>query len=291
MSSFKSGDWYCRNCNDHQFAKNTKCRMCGNPRPSNISSPVKPVAIMRPGDWLCSVCSNHQFASRTECRDCGASKNSNQSENKQEKKENKEKYLVIDFEANCSSEHDRDHEIIEFPAVLIDTKSGNTISEFHSYIQMVTHKKLSEFIKNLTHITDEQVKNGLPWKECLGEFEQWCRKNNITSKNTTVVTCGDWDIQSMLERQLSITKTRLSLYLTELFSCWNNVKQSFTQCTKEQAFGGMEKMLKYFNLQLEGHHHSGIDDSRNIAKICHELTKRGYDITTPTTFRNSKGKN
>lgn len=31
-------------------------------------------------------------------------------------------YLVIDFEANCSEKDSKDHEVIEFPAVLVDTK-------------------------------------------------------------------------------------------------------------------------------------------------------------------------
>lgn len=30
-----SGDWYCPGCNDHQFARNTECRKCGQPNPNN----------------------------------------------------------------------------------------------------------------------------------------------------------------------------------------------------------------------------------------------------------------
>jgi len=28
----KEGDWFCTMCGDHQFAKNTACRKCGNPK-------------------------------------------------------------------------------------------------------------------------------------------------------------------------------------------------------------------------------------------------------------------
>jgi ERI1 exoribonuclease 3 len=38
---------------------------------------------------------------------------------------------------------------------------------------------------------------------------------------------------------------------------------------------GMAGMLPALNLKLEGKHHSGIDDSKNIAKIALELLKRG----------------
>ena len=34
--------------------------------------------------------------------------------------------LVLDFEANCSKQSERDHEICEFPAVLLDL-SGNIV--------------------------------------------------------------------------------------------------------------------------------------------------------------------
>ena len=46
------------------------------------------------------------------------------------------KYFVsIDFEATCVEENGPNypHEIIEFPAVLVDVQTGKTISKFHRY--------------------------------------------------------------------------------------------------------------------------------------------------------------
>lgn len=304
MQRMKDGDWICENCKDHQFARNIKCRQCGHPRPKHLENSRGVQRAVKPGDWYCEVCSGHQFANRTTCRDCGAPKTSSKiSSNtgsktglktqkpskplKQLHKDNKKYYMVIDFEANCSSERDRDHEIIEFPAVLVEATSGKTVSEFHHYVKMVTHQKLSDFIKNLTHITDEQAQNGLEWTQCLAEFEKWCVSHNVTPQNTTVVTCGDWDLRSMLDRQLTITKTKLTEFVNELFGCWTNIKKYYGVAMQVPATG-MDGMLKSLNLQLDGHHHSGIDDSRNIAKICHEMTKRGYDVTTPTSLRKDK---
>lgn len=36
--SFAPGDWNCPACNDHQFARNSECRKCGMPRPSDSVS-------------------------------------------------------------------------------------------------------------------------------------------------------------------------------------------------------------------------------------------------------------
>ena len=40
---------------------------------------------------------------------------------------------------------------------------------------------------------------------------------------------------------------------------------------KKRGISDMTEMLKYLGLQLDGRHHSGIDDSLNIAKIALKL--------------------
>ena len=39
---------------------------------------------------------------------------------------------------------------------------------------------------------------------------------------------------------------------------------------------GMKRMLEYYGREIEGNHHSGIDDCRNIARICTEMLKDGW---------------
>lgn len=220
-------------------------------------------------DWFCSKCKIDCSAKISKCYKCGLPKIDYTNIINNSDIPTKKYYIVLDFEANCSGPNKRDHEIIEFPAVLVERESGKTISEFR--------KKLSEFIKELTHITDEQVGTGLYWQACLDEFEKWCKENQVSSENTTVITCGDWDL-----------KTKLSSYLNALFKNWSNIKISFSSSFGYRKLYGMSIMLDELGLKLEGHHHSGIDDCRNIAKICHELTKRGTDVTQITSSRDSK---
>lgn len=193
-------------------------------------------------------------------------------------------YLVLDFEANCSGDNKKDHEIIEFPAILVDSKTGQSIGEFREFVKVHSGKKLSEFIKGLTHITDEQVSNGLTFLQCLIQFEVWCHANQISWKSTTIVTVGEWDLRIMLDKQLRITKIKLNKFLNDLFGCWTNIKIPFAIYTKTKA-KGMVGMLNYFDLELTGQQHSGIDDCRNTIKICNALINLGCDVTTPTTFR------
>lgn len=209
------------------------------------------------------------------------------------KKENKESkmtkpyYCVIDFEANCTSQGKRDHEIIEFPAILINTANGETISEFRRFVHTIKTGKISRFINELTHITDADLHGelGCTWWECLSLFEEWCKENNITSENTTIVTCGDWDFKTMLPRQLELTKTKLSALLTPLLSSWHNVKRSYKTAKNVRRAPGMGGMLTELKIPLVGHHHSGIDDSRNIAKICIALNQKGEDTSQCNRFQ------
>ncbi len=68
-TKFKSGDWMCPNCADHQFAHRIQCRRCAAPKPFTFPPSFPP--LMRQGDWICPHCSDLQFASRSICRHCG----------------------------------------------------------------------------------------------------------------------------------------------------------------------------------------------------------------------------
>jgi len=242
---------------------------------------------MRQGDWICGQCRTHQFAKNAQCRDCSTRKPGLASKKKSTVPV-KPYYAVLDFEANCSSEQDEDHEIIEFPVVLCNSRTGEIVSEFRQFVQLVTHEHLSDFIKNLTHITDEQVKSAPTWSECITLLNMWCHEHDVSVENTTVVTCGDWDLKTMLPRQLKLTKTTLPYTLDRLFSEWSNMKKPFKRVMKHKERVSFVKMMDHLNLEITGHHHSGIDDCRNIAKICHQLTTRGANMTNPNCKKVTK---
>ena len=42
---------------------------------------------------------------------------------------------------------------------------------------------------------------------------------------------------------------------------------------------GMEEMLQICGLKLEGRHHSGIDDAKNIAAVALHLMQKGFSFT------------
>ncbi|KAF3687929.1 ERI1 exoribonuclease 2 [Channa argus] len=82
--------------------------------------------------------------------------------------------IVIDFESTCWREKSNySQEIIEFPAVLLNTSTGEIESEFHTYVQPQEHPILSSFCSELTGITQMQVEAGIPLQMCLSRFNRW----------------------------------------------------------------------------------------------------------------------
>lgn len=57
-----------------------------------------------------------------------------------------------------------------------------------------------------------------------------------------------------------------------IFKNWINIKQNFSETYNTKCMG-MTKMLEYLKMKLIGHHHSGIDYTRNIARIMIKINK------------------
>lgn len=64
----KSGDWTCSKCGDYQYARNTHCRLCNNPKDPAFTVPTKVV-----GNWQCGnvSCNQVQSLDNTVCQVCG----------------------------------------------------------------------------------------------------------------------------------------------------------------------------------------------------------------------------
>lgn len=189
-------------------------------------------------------------------------------------------YLVLDFEATCDEpKTPRPQEIIEFPVLKINSSSLQTEDIFHSYIKPSAHPILTSFCTELTGITQAQVDNQPTLSQVLDSFHLWLQSNGLLEPDVSFsfVTCGDWDLKTMLPGQCQY----FCLPMRDYFLRWINIKKVFHKMTGYRA-KGLPHMLQYFGLSFDGRHHSGIDDSKNIAKILTKLTDIDTDIQ-PTT--------
>lgn len=185
--------------------------------------------------------------------------------------------IVIDFEANCLDGKDiYPQEITEFPAIPIDlqTKTIAYDKTFHHYCKI--HMDVTPFATQLTGITQTMSDGGLPFKDVHSKFRDWCRDNGFTAHNSVIVTCGNWDLNTAFPAQCKYS----NLTIPEICKQWCNVKRIFKDKYGVKP-GSMPNLLKKCGLDLQGRHHSGIDDTKNIARACLKMVNDGanFEVT------------
>jgi len=190
------------------------------------------------------------------------------------------KYIcVLDFEATCDSNKsnfDKSQiEIIEFPSLLYKLDSTNKklekIGEFHEYVKPVMHPILSDFCTQLTGIKQETINKADIFENVFKRHFLWLKSNVKNFDEFTFLTCGAWDLKIQLPPELNNKKIKNK----EEYKYFINIKDEFEYFYKRKI-GGMDQMLNYMKLTLDGHHHSGIDDCRNISKILNKMVNDGH---------------
>ncbi|NXE47009.1 ERI2 exoribonuclease, partial [Casuarius casuarius] len=168
--------------------------------------------------------------------------------------------------------------IVEFPAVLLNTATGETESEFHTYVQPQEHPILSEFCTELTGITQNQVDEAVPLNICLSQFLKWIQKiqeekkilfnSDIPSHSTseaklcTFVTWTDWDLGVCLHYECK----RKQLRKPDILNSWIDLKATYRLFYNRKP-KGLKGALQDLGIAFAGREHSGLDDSRNTARL------------------------
>ncbi|NWV56911.1 ERI2 exoribonuclease, partial [Daphoenositta chrysoptera] len=172
--------------------------------------------------------------------------------------------------------------LVEFPAVLLNTSTGEIESEFHMYVQPQEHPILSEFCTRLTGITQNQVDEGVPLNICLSQFLKWIQKiqkekkiifstesqSNSTSeaKACAFVTWTDWDLGVCLHYECK----RKQLHKPNILNSWIDLKATYRAFYNRKP-QGLNGALQDLGIAFEGREHCGLDDSRNTARLAWRL--------------------
>ncbi|KAL6111007.1 eri2 [Pungitius sinensis] len=197
--------------------------------------------------------------------------------------------IVIDFESTCWREKKNStQEIIEFPAVLLNTSTGEIQSEFHAYVQPQEHPVLSEFCTELTGITQSQVEAGIPLHICLSRFSRWLQKLQLemgvvfpnraqrssapspSQKLCAFVTWSDWDLGVCLQFECK----RKQLHKPDVLNSWIDLRSTY-RLFYDRKPKGLNGALQDLGIQFSGREHSGLDDSRNTARLAARMMRDG----------------
>jgi inhibitor of KinA sporulation pathway (predicted exonuclease) len=166
-------------------------------------------------------------------------------------------YIVVDLEATCWEDRSKSpNEIIEIGAVMVN-EYKEQISEFDTFVKPIIHTQLSDFCTQLTSITQTLVDSAPLFPQAIAGFQNW-----ITSHSDEYVLCS-WGFYD--KKQFENDCLLHNLPADWIKAHWS-IKHQYSKIKNMKPMG-MEQALAKELLTLEGTHHRGIDDAKNIAKI------------------------
>lgn len=181
-------------------------------------------------------------------------------------------YLVIDLEATCDDggavpRHEM--EIIEIGAVLVEAAELTVVEEFQSFVTPVRHPQLTTFCTGLTSITQAML-DGAPGfhqaMDALGQF--------VAGRRARFGSWGAYD-RRQLQQDASFHGVRLPKPLGPSHEHLN-IKKAFSEQLGSRKKFGMASALRKVGIPLDGTHHRGLDDARNIAKLLPHALGRAH---------------
>ncbi|WP_042382967.1 3'-5' exonuclease [Streptacidiphilus melanogenes] len=165
---------------------------------------------------------------------------------------------VVDVEATCwdgEPPPGEVNEIIEIGLTVVDLVRGERLAK-HRLLVRPERSRVSAFCTELTGLTQEEVDGGLSFAEAC----RWLAKEQAAGARPWA-SWGDYD-RHQFTRQCGATGVACPFG-----SRHTNAKAVFTEANGLRKRPGMAQALTLAGLPLEGRHHSGADDSWNIAAL------------------------
>lgn len=166
-------------------------------------------------------------------------------------------YIVLDIEATCWENEQKDSETIEIGAVKYNDKL-ELVDTFDIFIKPEENPILSDFCKDLTSITQEQVDNGYTFNIASNMLWDW-----MTDGGKELYWLCSWGFYD--KKQLTKDCARHSLE-TAWLQNHISVKHQFADIYGIKPCGTREALRK-LGMPFDGRPHRGIDDAKNIGKI------------------------
>lgn len=180
--------------------------------------------------------------------------------------------IAVDFEATCSEDRivvpRHEMEIIEIGCALVDTKSGEVVDTFSSFIKPILHPTLTPFCTELTSITQDDVDTAPLFREAADNLTEWLRLRGVTRSVPAIwISWGDFDAK-MIVRDAALNNVRNPLAHFPHF----NLKRVEACIRGDQvAERSLFKSVSAYNMPWYGTHHRGVDDAVNLAHIYKHL--------------------
>lgn len=183
--------------------------------------------------------------------------------------------MVVDVEATTAQGcNNYPHEIIEFPAVLIDVRRGVVMREesFHTYVKPQRRTVLSPFCTALTGIRQEQVDAAPVLREAVEKFIVWLHKTIPLGAKVVFCADGPWDFKKFFYEYHVL---RDGIALPTMFYEYIDIRTSFSRRFNNGVPQKLNAMLAQMGLTFQGREHNGFDDAYNIARLALAAMQQG----------------
>lgn len=170
-----------------------------------------------------------------------------------------DKITIVDVEATCwegNPPEGMESDIIEIGICLLDVNTGE-ITDNKGILIKPERSTISPFCTQLTTITPEMVAGeGISFKEGCSIL-----KKQYLAQSRAWASFGGYDAKQF-QRQCAASGVGYPFSPSHV-----NVKTLFALKKKLSFEQGMAGALELLDIPLEGTHHRGVDDAKNIAKI------------------------
>ena len=181
-------------------------------------------------------------------------------------------FIVMDLEWNntyAKKTNGYINEIIEIGAVKLDEDLENT-DTFSCIIRSQISRKLRGSVKQLTHLTNDDISSGFPFTKAFSMFRKW-----IGNGETVILTWGDGDIRVLLDNFKYLNGIKVIPFLDtycDLQKCF----QKYIKGNKGQQAGLLTAAEK-LGIDPEMYiHHRALGDSMLTAEIFRRIYHTGY---------------
>ena len=177
--------------------------------------------------------------------------------------------IVVDLEATCwednKEKQNAEMEIIEIGGVLLDDNL-DVIEKVSVFIKPIINPILTDYCKNLTSITQEDVNAAQEFPQALQCFTRAIQKHLSPSDTLDKHILASWGLFDKTQLIKDCERHEIEYPFGQHW----NVKQGFTKKQGVKKRFGLKKALQRLSLEFEGNPHRGIDDAYNVARIIRE---------------------
>lgn len=167
-------------------------------------------------------------------------------------------FILFDIEATCWDGYHSNgiQEIIEIGALSLD-RFGEEIGSFGLLVSPTINPRLSQFCKELTGITQQNVEEAAVFDVAYEKFEEWVSPD----LDTWFVSWGtfDWEI---LNEECYRAVNAASMIQNHM-----DLQSAYTQLKSLSPRTSLAKAVELEEWEFDGSPHRALPDTRNMARI------------------------